>query len=156
MYRKSTIFTLAAVFFLCLPLFCEAAMSDDDFLALCRTGSPAEILAAVEAGAHPHAQNAQGHTALIAAALSNPDSEVIGALVKAGADVNGTEEHGRTALIFASRTSSNPGVILALLDSGADATMKNLIGRNALDYARQNPGLNGTEAIKALEKATQE
>jgi hypothetical protein len=45
-------------------------------------------------------------------------------------------------------------LIFAFTKAGADAKAKDNSGKTALDYAKQNPKLVGTDAYKALEKAS--
>ena len=46
-------------------------------------------------------------------------------------------------------------VLQALLDAGADTSVK-FRGSSLVDLARRNPALQGTEALRALERAVAE
>ena len=50
--RKRLVFIFVSVLMLlCLPSLSTAKMSDEDFLELCKTGTPAEIIKAIKDGA---------------------------------------------------------------------------------------------------------
>ena len=59
-------------------------------------------------------------TALIIAALNNPNPEVVSALLNGGAEVDARARDGSTALMYAAGTNPNPEVVRALLKGGAD------------------------------------
>jgi ankyrin repeat protein len=111
-----------------------AAMSDADFVELCRSGTPGQIQAALKAGANANARssNYDAWTPLTRAASENENPEVISILVKAGADV---KWHGGTPLLLAARDNKNPAVISALLEAGADVNAKFESNRTVLMFA---------------------
>ena len=90
--------TLATLLMLCLTAAAWAAMSDSDFVALCKEGTVQEIRAVLLKGAKPNAKNDGGRTALMMVAAHNKNPEVITALINAGADVNAKNEYGDTAI----------------------------------------------------------
>ena len=111
--------TLPALLALCLTAVAWGAVSDEDFMALCRQGSPEEVHAALLKGANPNAKNNGGRTALMMAALNNKNAEVLSLLLNAGAGVNAKDKNGRTALMIAAERNKAPEAISLLLKSGA-------------------------------------
>ena len=75
--------------------------------------------------------------------------------LEAGADINAHEADGTTALIRAANVNDHPEVIITLLKAGADAKAKDGEGKTALDYAKGNESLQGTDAYRMLEQASQ-
>lgn len=90
-----------------------AAMSDSDFLKLCRKGSPQDIAAALKDGANPDARDKRQETPLMYAAAYNT-LEAVKVLLDAGADVNAVNDKGDTLLLVALRNNHKPEVIEAL------------------------------------------
>lgn len=67
--------TLATLLMLCLTAAAWAAMSDSDFVALCKEGTVQEIRAVLLKGAKPNAKNDGGRTALdLAQELGNVEA----------------------------------------------------------------------------------
>ncbi len=93
--------TLATLLMLCLTAAAWAAMSDSDFVALCKEGTVQEIRAVLLKGAKPNAKRNDGKTALMWAAAQNNNPDVVSVLLKAGADVNAKRNDGKTALDLA-------------------------------------------------------
>ena len=89
-------------------------------------------------------------------ALMGTDADVgfVRFLLESGADVEAKDELGRTPLGVAAESSENPELILMLLKAGADVEVKDDDGELPLDLAPKNKALQGTEALKALEAAT--
>ena len=87
-------------------------------------------------------------SALLYAAMNNPDSEVVDMLIEAGAE-DITDNSGRTALMLAARWN-NAQVVKALLDAGANTLLRDNEGKSALDYAQENDKLKGTDIIGGL------
>ena len=137
-------FALAA---LCLPILANATMPDTDFVALCETGTAAQVLQALKNGANAKARDKDGFRALGMAAMRDSDDPeavfVVQALLDAGADVNGRDCDGETALMKAAEYRSDIRVVRALLAAGADANVRNRYGstplREAAGYARNLP-----------------
>jgi uncharacterized protein len=116
----------------------------------------------LQAGADVTARDRTGKTALIWAAASNPNTDVLSALLNTvdnyghkGADTLYTRDSGdMTALMWAAWTNRNPEVITFLLRRGAVARAVDSHGKMALDYAQEND-LEGTTAYAELEEASQ-
>jgi ankyrin repeat protein len=126
---------------------------NDQFLKLCKTGTPQEIQAALKAGADVNAKNEDGDTALMFAARYNNDPEVISVLVKQGADVN-AQFAECTALMYAAMYSKNPEVVDRLVKSGADVNVMGYEGSTVLDFAQSNENKEVvSEIVAILEKA---
>jgi ankyrin repeat protein len=115
--------------------------------------SPEVITLLVKAHANVKVTDNQGLTALMVAAENNPNPEVVTRLLKIGLNLEAKDSAGYTALIKAASKNS-PEVIIALLKAGANAKAKNGKGYSALDYAKYRRDLEGTEALKMLEKAS--
>jgi ankyrin repeat protein len=64
------------------------SMSDEEFIDLCKNGSPAEVQSAIEDGADVNARDNNGWTPLMFAAWNNSNADVVETLIKNGADVN--------------------------------------------------------------------
>jgi ankyrin repeat protein len=110
----------------------------------------------LKAGANVKAKDATtDFNVLLIAAEYNTSPEVISRLIKAGADVNAKDKDGYTPLIEAASKNQNPDVVAALLKAGANAKAKNNKGYSAFEYAKYNRSLEGTEALKKLEEASQ-
>ena len=144
MFRKFckalTVVIYIAVF--ALPAF--GAMSDEDFLNLCRSGTAQQVADAIKAGANVNAKDDIGMSALMWATVINKNPAVIKILLNAGVDVNTKSNGGTTALMAA----KNPEVIKTLLNAGADVNAKSNGGATALMmvvWENKNP-----EAIKML------
>ncbi|MCL1876305.1 MAG: ankyrin repeat domain-containing protein [Synergistaceae bacterium] len=124
-----------------------AAMSVDDFLKLCRSGTPQQIEAAIKSGMDANEKNIYGVTPLIVAAEYNKNPEVLNALIRGGADVNVKLSGNNTALMMAVWHNSNPEVVNALIQARADVNAKNDGGMTALIWAALE---NNAEVTKAL------
>ena len=116
---------------------------------------PKVVSLLVRAGASLDNRNRNGETALMFAAEYNRNPDVIRALISAGANVLDRDALGRTALMHAAECSTNPDVVTALLNAGADAKARSVDRKTALDFAQYNESLKGSEALRALEKATE-
>ena len=117
--------------------------------------SPDVITALVKGGSDVKARDKDGLTALMIAAENNEDGSVVARVASVSTDLDARDNNGYTALIHAASKNHNPAVIVALLRAGANAKMKNNKGYTALDYAKANRGLNSTDAIAQLQKASE-
>ena len=146
---KKILLVVMCVLLLALPSF--GAMSDDDFIELCKTGTAQQVEQAIKAGASVNAKNIFGETALMNAVRYNKNPKVIAALIKAKADVNAKNDTGWTVLMFAARYNPNAEVINALIQAGADVNAKIIFDVTALMLAAEkNPN---AEVINALIQA---
>ena len=146
---------------LCAGLACSAlafspggvraeALSDNDFIELCKTAAPDEVRRALRNGANPNAryieEGVHEYTPLMRAAI-NPHPEVVGVLLAAGADVNGADQYGGTALMEAASSQADIEVLKTLLAAGAKVEAKGFHGITPLMRATAN---ENPEAIRAL------
>lgn len=79
------------------------------------------------AGAEVNAQTVKGQTALMIAAMTISNPQVITTLITSGADPNLENHYGWTALKWAAQENPNPDIIVALVAGGADATIPGLL-----------------------------
>ena len=157
---KKSMFKLAAaervlvcvmLFFSGRLLFAQSSLSAKDkaLFEAAKSGTVADIKAALKNGANVNAMDGEGYTVLMCAAFWNTNPDVIKALIAAGADVNATRtENGYTALMYAALFNSNPDVIKALIAAGADVNARTEDGLTALMYAANNNP--NPDVIKAL------
>lgn len=124
-----------------------------DFFGTCKSGTAADITAALVGGASLAARNEFDRTAIMCASGNNPDLEALSALLAAGASVNEANKNGKTPLMLAAAYNPNPAIILALLAAGADAKAKDAAGKSVLEYAAENVALKGSPALETLRKA---
>ena len=129
----------------------RSAMTDEEFIELCKSGTAQQVIEAIRNGANVNAKDNNGRTALMIAATLNKNPEIITALIKAGADVNAKDNDGRTALMFTAAINKNSEVITALIKAGADVNAKDNDGATALTLAAANT--KNPEVITALTKA---
>ncbi len=118
-------------------------------------GTLQQVQAELQKGEDVNPIDADGKTALMHAAGSNPDPRVVRALLSAGADIESVDVNGDSALIWAARSGRTPEVIITLLKAGADAREKDFLGKKALAYAAANISLLNTDAYRQLEDASQ-
>ena len=106
----------------------------------------------IDQGLDVNARNNEGHTLLIAAAISknnNHRRDIAAYLLKTGAQIDMVVQFGKTALLGSSYLG-NHDVLTLLLDSGADVNLANLKGDTALILAAQQ---GFTAIVKALIQA---
>ena len=142
-------------FFICFLFSGSAfgAMSANDFVQLCRTGSLQQITDAISNGAPVNTYDEYGVTPLMSAAWSNSDPEVIKALINAGADVEaGVPAKGEgvtTPAMAAAWSYTNPKAVHIFIDAGTDvASLTKELGWSPLMMAaRLNFGAKEIAAI---------
>lgn len=110
-----------------------------------RQGNLAVVQELIAAGADLEAADADGNTALWAAAFGE-NVAVLQALIKAGCKINHQNPDGATALIYAS-SAGKTAVVDALIKAGANVDLKTADDFTALDLA-------GNVAVLKLLKAT--
>ena len=115
-----------------------------------KKNSPEAIRILLKAGADVKAVNSIGMTALLYAAMNNPNPEVVNILIEAGSD-DVTNNNGRNALILAAMMN-NSEVLDALIKAGAEVHVRDIDLKTALDHARENDKLKGTSALQKLEE----
>lgn len=111
---------------------------DRRLIQAARTGDPAEVRSLLDRGARIDARDANGATALVAAAYGN-HLDVARLLADAGADVNAKDETEQSAyLIATSEVGDDPRLLELTLQSGADVNAKD--------------SYNGTGLIRAADR----
>lgn len=110
----------------------EESGEKDNFIEICRSGTPEEVLAAIKDGANLDQVTENGMTPFLIAAKYNPYPDVIILLRNKGANTYYRNENGWTALMYASAYNSNPSVIEVLTYLGRDIDMQNKNGDTAL------------------------
>ena len=73
-------------------------MTTKEFLQLCESGTPQQIIAAIETGADVNSRNGFHDTALMTAASWNKNPEIIAVLLETGAIVNTQNKQGKTTM----------------------------------------------------------
>jgi len=97
---------------------------DRELIEAARAGDRQRVVALLERGGDVAARDANGATALVAAAYGN-HVEVAKALIDAGADVNAKDETEQSAyLIATSEVGDDPRLLELALASGADVNAK--------------------------------
>ena len=127
----------------------QKTLAPDEFLELCKSGSPIEIQIAINNGADINTRTIYNGTALMIAAANN-SAEAVKVLLDAGADINAQAKDGWSALMEAD-ANNNADVLKLLLDSGADVSIQDITGKKAIDLALDNERLRFTEALEQLE-----
>ena len=120
----------------------------DNFLKLCRDGTPQEVENAIKTGVNVNKRYLFDNTALILAAYNN-NLEVVITLIKNGADVNAQNQIGWTALMYAA-CFGDPEVVITLIDNGADVSLRDVNGRAAVYHAKDNEKVKNSEAMVRL------
>jgi len=121
--------------FLIFGSTCSAVENQEEFGLLCESGSPEEVAEAINSGANVNARAVNSWTALMHAALNNPNPDVLSVLIDAGADVNARDVNSWTALMHAAAGNHNPDVLSVLINAGADVNARNVDGWTALMHA---------------------
>lgn len=114
------------------------AMTQKGFVALCRTGSDAEVSLALQDKKLSASRGVKSVTPLMQAAASKGEAasvDKIRRLIAAGARVEVKDNEGMTPLMYAARFSDSPEVIRALIAAGARTGSRDSSGRTALALA---------------------
>src|SRR5271157_1210192 len=93
---------------LAVLLVASAYAQTMDFFELAKTGTPQSIQAAIKQGADINARDDHDWTALMVAAMSNPNPAVMTTLLKAGANIEEQNGLGMTVLMGAASENKNP------------------------------------------------
>ncbi len=137
MRKKIPVIAVFAAF--CLLSGSALAVTQREFVDLCRTGSAEEVaLALQDKGISAASPAANGVTPLMSAAAARgaaASPEKISALLKAGAKVDAADANGRTALMYAAQYGDKPEIINTLLAAGAKRDAKDRRGWSPLRYA---------------------
>lgn len=110
--------------------------AQSQFLELCANGSPAEVTAALKAGASLSTRDQQGHTPLLVAATYNQDPKVITALLAAGSSIQESDSSGNSVL-YSAVLNENPEVVSVVLAAGAPVNTRNEQGITPLMAAAE-------------------
>lgn len=123
---------------------------DEAFLWLGATGSAEAVKNAIASGKNANEKDKDGKTALMYAAESNGDEEVLGVLIKAGANVSARNNKGNVALHFAAvNKNCNPKIIDTILNAGSLVDVRNNEGLTPLMRAVHTK-FNNSMNINAL------
>ncbi len=124
---------------LCLLCGVASAMTQKEFIDLCRTGSAEEVVLALSDKKISAIRPAGGGiTPLMSAAAARgtaASEKKIDALLAAGARVFDADSNGMTALMYAAQFGDRPEMIVQLLKMGAKRDAKDRRGWTALSYA---------------------
>jgi len=97
----------------------NGVFGQSDIFSLARSGTAAQVEAAIKAGAKVDARTGDGLTPLLLAARFNTNADVVSVLLNAGAKLDDRDpQEGATALLYAAKYNSNPAVISILLRAG--------------------------------------
>jgi ankyrin repeat protein len=144
-FKAYMVFMLAALIMIMTATSAfAAAVTPEEFIDICQTGTIREIQAAIKAGADVNGKYNNGRTALMFAAENN-NPEVTSLLLKAGADADARDNEGWTAIIHAARQS--PEVVSALVKGGADVNARDNSGWTALMYAVEDSEYAGIVSV---------
>ena len=142
---------VASLAVFCLSAGGASAMTQREFVDLCRDGSPAEITLALRDEKLSPARAAGGVTPLMGAASARGAAasvEKLRLLIDAGAKVNVADGNGMTPLMYAAQFGDSPAVIRFLLSAGASREAKDRRGWTPLAFAAAKN--NSVEMVNAL------
>ncbi len=114
-----------------------AGANEVSFFDICSTGTPEQIIKAVDSGFSVDDRDDENFTPIMAAAISNTP-EAVNTLILAGANVNIADISGLTPLMYAAGNNTNPLVCNALISAGANVNDRDNAGYTALMYAAMN------------------
>ena len=121
------------------------AMSDEDFVKLCRDGEAYEVVEAINSGANVNAKSSQDWTALNIATVQG-HADVVEVLLNYGANVNTRDSKGFTALMFAA-SNGHTEAAEVLLKHGADVNAETGNGKTALTFAAMTGAADVAEVL---------
>lgn len=119
--------------------------TDEEFLALCASGTPEEITQALNAEANINAMDEQNNTVLMIAAEKN-NAEAVKILLEEEIDINTQNQDGNTALILASM-NNDAETVSAILSHNPDINITNKKEYTALMAAVR---YNNPEIVRVL------
>ena len=134
-------------------LSCQLALFSADIFTVAGSGTVAQVLQAIKAGADLNARAENGKTPLMYAANYNTNPDVLSVLIKAGADVNLRDGEGSTPLMYAAGFNTNDEVLERLIEAGADISAEDDYGLTIFGYAKENPAIKGTKVYWELNDA---
>lgn len=126
------------------------AITNEDFIALCKSADGTKIEEAIINGGDVNAKDKSGFTALIWAAKEGRDN-VVELLLKYNADINARNNKGVTALMWAS-SRGNTKTTKVLLDHSAEVDIKDNKGWTALRWAKSKSSKEHTEIADLLRR----
>ena len=131
-----------------------AEISTKRLFEICRSGTVAELEAALAAGAEVNAVDERGQTALMAVVANQyreGDAAKVELLLRAGADAGLKDESGRGVLHYLASWYGPPDLIRTLAAAGADAASADKDGRTPLGFLIDNYPTAAEEARALLE-----
>ncbi len=120
-------------------------------LMVCAMSNNTDILVElIKHGADVNALSDDKTTALMFAAMDNPDPSMINELLLSGADINAVNDLGMSALMLSAKNIADIGI--ALLELGANHLLLSKEKKTALDYARLANNMKLTSTLLAIKK----
>ncbi len=139
MKRRKIAIAAGLISALCLLCGVASAMTQKEFIDLCRDGTAEEVVLALTDKKISALRPAGGGvTPLMSAAAARGDAasaKKIDALLAAGARVFDADSNGMTALMYAAQFGDRPEIVVQLLKNGAKRDVKDRRGWSALSYA---------------------
>ena len=139
-----TAFTAALMFAalnVCVPV---CAMTQNEFLEICRNGDALQLAAALkDEGASVTKADGKGNTPLmivVQARGTEVDLQKVRLLINAGSNVNAQNKESMRVLMLAAQKSDSPAVIAELVNAGAELEERSTRGWTPLAFAAaRNP-----------------
>ena len=128
---------------------CEGRSANPPLASALLDSTPEVVSLLLRAGADPDFRYSDG-TNLLHRTSWIRYADALVPLLNTMKDVNARDSLGMTALHRAARRLPAE-VVDVLLDGGLDPALRDHAGKLAWDYARENPGLNGSNALNRLE-----